>query len=88
MEDQKAWYASTGIWGGLVALIAGLAGLLGYTISPADQQALADSIQQMVALATSVGATIGGILAIWGRVRATKTITPVAPGAGAHGTGA
>ncbi|MBX3524569.1 MAG: hypothetical protein KF904_00020 [Rhodoblastus sp.] len=74
MEEQKSWYASTTIWGGAVAAVAGLAGIFGYTISPADQAALSDSIGQIVTLVTSVSALGGGLLAIWGRVRASKTI--------------
>ena len=74
MEEQKSWHASTTIWGGAVAAVAGLAGIFGYTISPADQAALSDSIGQIVTLVTSVSALGGGLLAIWGRVRASKTV--------------
>ena len=78
MDDQKPFYASTPVWGGGVAVLAGVAGLFGYSISPADQAALADSISQLIALVTSIAAVAGGVTAIWGRVRATKTIAPKA----------
>lgn len=74
MEDQKPFYASATIWGAGVAVVAGVAGVFGYTITPADQAALSDSIAQVVTLASSVAALGGGLLAIWGRVRASKTI--------------
>lgn len=74
MDQTKSWYASTTIWGGVVAAVAGMAGIFGYSITPADQAALSDSIGQVVALVTSVSALGGGLLAIWGRVRASKVI--------------
>ena len=74
MEDQKPFYASATIWGGGVAAVAGVAGIFGYTITPADQAALTESVGQVVTLVTSVSALVGGLLAIWGRVRASKTI--------------
>lgn len=74
MEDTKSWSESAGIWGGIVAVIAGVAGVFGYTITPADQAALANSIAQVVTLVSSIAALGGGLLAIWGRVRASKTI--------------
>ena len=76
MEDQKPFYASTTIWGAGVAVLAGAAGFFGYAITPADQAALSDSIAQVVTLGSSVAATVGGLLAIWGRVRVSKTIGP------------
>ncbi|MFT4098441.1 MAG: hypothetical protein QM651_15090 [Rhodoblastus sp.] len=76
MEDQKPFYASATIWGAGVAALAGVAGIFGYTITPADQAALSDSIAQVVTLVSSVAALGGGVIAIWGRVRASKTIAP------------
>jgi hypothetical protein len=52
----------------LVALIAAGAGLLHYTISPADQQSLIDAL-------TAAGGALGSILAIYGRITATKQIS-------------
>ncbi len=74
MDQTKSWYASTTIWGGAVAAVAGVAGIFGYSITPADQAALSDSIGQVVTLVTSVSALGGGLLAIWGRVRASKVV--------------
>lgn len=74
MDSSKLWYASSGIWGGVAAAVAGLAGIAGYTITPADQAAMADSIAQTVTLISSLTAVGGGLLAIFGRARASKTI--------------
>jgi hypothetical protein len=68
MNDTQPWYVSKGVWGGLVALIAAGAGLLHYTISPADQQSLIDAL-------TAAGGALGSILAIYGRITATKQIS-------------
>jgi hypothetical protein len=65
--DNKPWYASRGVLGGLVAALAGLASLFGYAVAPADQAALTE-------LAVGVAAAGGGLLAIIGRVLATKAI--------------
>lgn len=67
LTDYKSVFASKGVWGGLIAVAAGLLAVLGYSISPADQALL-------VNLVAGVVSTIGGILAIIGRIRATKRI--------------
>lgn len=67
MYDNKPWYASKTIIGGIIALIAGAAGALGVAISPEDQEMI---IQGVLA----VGSAIGGLLAIYGRIRATGRI--------------
>ena len=64
MEEQKSWYASTTIWGGAVAAVAGLAGIFGYTISPADQAA-----SRMVLSTMCAGSRTGSADA----VRATRS---------------
>ena len=74
LHDTKPAAASGTIWGGvaatvsgLVAVVAALANLSGYEVSEADVAALT------VAL-TGIVSTIGGVMAILGRVRATKRI--------------
>lgn len=64
---MKAWYASKTVWSGIVAALAGVLGMLGYTVTPADQATLAD-------LALSIGSAVGGIGAIIGRVKARDGI--------------
>lgn len=65
--ETKPWYASKGVVGGIVAVAAGGAALFGYSISPADQASL-------VELAAGLASAIGGVLAVWGRISATRTI--------------
>ncbi|WP_201353807.1 hypothetical protein [Hydrogenimonas urashimensis] len=67
MTYEKPWYQSKGVWGGIVSILAIVLGVFGYTVSPEDQQAI------VVAL-TSVGATVGSVVAIYGRIKATKRV--------------
>lgn len=69
MGQTKDWYASTTVWGGIIAAVAPLVGLLIHQqISSATVQALATDLADL-------GAGIGGIIAIIGRMRATTTIS-------------
>lgn len=67
LMDYKGALQSRGVWGGLVAAGAGVAGLLGFAFSPAD---IADATTALASIASGVG----GVLAVIGRVRATKKI--------------
>ena len=67
MYDVKSFFASKTIWGGIIALIASAAAIWGYSITPADQA-------QIVELITGVGGIIGSVMAIYGRIVATKKI--------------
>lgn len=67
MEGVKSALTSKAVWGGIIAVGAGLAGLIGYQIAPTDQANLVD-------LLTSIAAGIGGVVAIVGRIVATKRI--------------
>lgn len=67
MYGNKSIWASTTVWGGIVALLAGIVAIFGVTISEADQSILAEAL-------LGISSAIGGIIAIWGRVRATKQI--------------
>ena len=67
MADEKQWYQSKTIWGGLVAFAAALAGLFGADIDAATGDALALALAQ-------AAAAIGAAIAIIGRLDAVKTI--------------
>lgn len=67
MHDAKSPLQSKTVWGGLVAILAAVAGFLGYSIAPADQAALINLVADAVTLAA-------GAVAIWGRITATKRI--------------
>jgi endonuclease YncB( thermonuclease family) len=66
--ETKPWYASKGVWGGVVAVIAGALGLLGYTFGIEEQERLVEGILQLIAV-------VGGALGLYGRVVATKPIS-------------
>lgn len=67
MSGIKGALASKGVWGGLIVVLSALLGLFGYQIGLEDQQALVDAVSQL-------GAISGGVLAIYGRITATKRI--------------
>ena len=67
MYDVKSIFASKTNWGGIIALIASAAAIWGYSITPADQA-------QIVELITGIGGAIGSVIAIYGRIVATKKI--------------
>ena len=64
---EKKWYQSNAVWGGIIALLAAIAGAFGFSIGAEDQAGLVDA-------ALSVAGAIGGVLAIYGRVKADKYI--------------
>ena len=63
----KSPFRSRTIWAGLVMILAAIAALFGYTISPEDQTQLTDLLMAVVA-------AVAGFAAIWGRVTATQPI--------------
>lgn len=65
-EVKPIWQSKT-VWGGLVALGAGVAGIWGYTLTPEEQQ-------QLVAFITAIASSVGGVVAIIGRLLADKKI--------------
>jgi hypothetical protein len=74
MDQTKSAVASTGVLGGVVALVAGVAGFFGYVLSPEDTAAVAGQAESIYNAVVGVTAAIGGLLAVWGRVKATKKI--------------
>ena len=65
---MKEWWKSRTVWGGIVALVSGIAGVFGYTLLPDDQAALVDG-------GALLAGSIGGAIAIWGRVKASKSLS-------------
>ena len=65
--ETTPWYKSKTIISGIVAVAAGVAGIFGYATAPEDQE-------QLIELITIVGATYGGLGAIYGRITASKAI--------------
>ena len=67
MTATKSLFASTTVWGGIVAVAAAVLGFLGYTFSEPDQAQVVEWIGSMAGM-------VGGVVAIVGRVRASKRI--------------
>jgi len=67
LVETKNWWESRSVWGGVMAVVAGVAGWMGYNVPVELQGLLTDSL-------LSVVATVGGILAVYGRVKATASV--------------
>ncbi|MCK5296456.1 MAG: hypothetical protein KAJ75_06175 [Alphaproteobacteria bacterium] len=65
--DTKPWWKSQGVWGGIIAVAAGIGGLFGYSISGADQASIAEA-------GIGIASAVGGLVAIIGRISASKNI--------------
>jgi len=63
----KEWYKSKTVWGGIIAVGAAIAGAFGISLDVATQYQISDYI------VVGVGA-VGGLLAIYGRVKAEQSI--------------
>lgn len=63
----KEWYKSKTVWGGLIAVGAAAAGAFGIAIDEGTQDQIAE-------LAVVAATAIGGLLAIYGRIRADREI--------------
>lgn len=66
-KAAKPALKSTAIWGGLVAIAAGILPAVGYHLTQ-------DDMQKLTTYAGEAAAIVGGIVAIIGRVKATKPI--------------
>ena len=67
MEDQKAWYMSKTILASLVTVVALIAGGFNYSIDAQTQEGI-------VELATVIVGVVSSVVAIYGRIKASKTI--------------
>lgn len=68
VAEAKPWWQSRAVIGGIIAGIGvPLAGVFGYAVTDAD----ADQLTMLIMGLTS---TVGGILAVWGRIKATKVV--------------
>jgi len=67
MDEKKAWYMSKTVIGGVSALAIGLGSLVGIDLT-------AESGIDMEAVLTAAATAIAGLLAVYGRVTASKKI--------------
>jgi len=65
--DSKFWWQSRAVWGGVIAILAGIGPLVGVVLEPDTQNALVECL-------TDLFAAVGGLLALVGRLRASTTI--------------
>lgn len=65
--ETKKWWESKAVWGGIIAVGSAAAGLFGFTVDEATQE-------QAVGYVMAVVGAAGGLLAIYGRVKAEKKI--------------
>ena len=66
-DDGTAWYRSRTVWGALVAILASLANAAGVEVTAGDEGELADL------LVAAVG-TLGGLVALYGRISARRRV--------------
>lgn len=67
MEGVKSLFASKTVWGLIIAALGFLAQLMGFTVTEADQTSLATIV-------ANLAEGVGMLIALWGRISATKTI--------------
>lgn len=68
VEGKKKWYKSKGVWGGIVAVVAGMAGqFFGVDIGEDTQDKLASQIPAAIGV-------VGGLVAIIGRIVAQDKV--------------
>lgn len=67
MTDTKFWYQSKTVWGALIAIAASLLQAGGIDFDAAGQDQLADNL-------VALSGAIGGLVAIYGRLKAEKRL--------------
>lgn len=67
MDQVKSWFQSKAVLGGILAFLGAVLGYFGIDFAAADQA-------EAVELVSQAAAAVGGLLAIWGRIRAEKKI--------------
>jgi len=72
MQDAKPWYLSAGVWGAFVTLLGSGLSLLKFRLDPALLDDLRDWVLSLVTL-------LGGAVALYGRIRATRRLVVSAP---------
>jgi hypothetical protein len=74
MTDTKSPFASRTVWAGVVTVVAGLAGLLGHDVAPADADALAGALAELGAVVVPLVTALSGVATILGRLAATRRL--------------
>jgi hypothetical protein len=71
MRGSQKWFLSKSIWGSIVALLGVGLRVAGYEVSDIELQSIVDSVISVIGQVLEIG---GVIMAIYGRVTATKVI--------------
>ena len=67
MTDIKPWWQSKTLWGAIVTIASAALGLAGLDLGETDRE-------NLVELLTALGAALGGVIAIIGRIAAKNRI--------------
>lgn len=67
MNIEKPWWQSKTLWGAAVTLLSAVLGLAGLELADGDRTSLTE-------LLTSLGAAMGGLMALYGRITARARI--------------
>jgi hypothetical protein len=67
MGDAKQWWESSGVWGALGTVVAGLVAAFGYAATGIDVS--------ITEIGLSLAGAVSGIVALRGRIKATKRIS-------------
>lgn len=74
MDDTKSLLASRTVWGAIIAIAASIAGALGFGVGAAEQAAALSLVDQILGEWDRLAALAGAVLALYGRVKATRRI--------------
>lgn len=72
MEGIKKWFASSGIWGGIFAVIGSVLTMAG--VGAADVADATTQANNIVTNVINIGTAVGALVAIYGRWKASKKI--------------
>lgn len=67
MIESKAWYLSRTVWASIVAVLLSVAGLAGVAVDAINPEGMVDALLQ-------AATAIAGIVAVLGRLTATRRI--------------
>ena len=67
MDNMKQWYQSKTVWGALIAVLAPLLQVAGLNLPQGFESDLAEGIM-------TVAGGVGGLIALYGRLSATRII--------------
>jgi hypothetical protein len=72
---SKPWYASRAVWGGIITVASGVAGaFFGIHATGGDVNQVIDNITTLGEAASMIIGAIGGLIAVYGRVKATMPV--------------